>query len=182
MTDPLALRFASTIRATRAGLTDALATRESAQTWLHTHTGRTVTLDEADHAELIRLRQSVRALFAKTVAPHPPSRADANALPPFPEALDTVNRATAPVLRRLRWDETPSELRTPTAVDEMRALRAELADAAVDFFAGPELAQVRVCPAPRCVLYFLKRHPRQEWCSTACGNRARAARHYQAHT
>jgi predicted RNA-binding Zn ribbon-like protein len=29
------------------------------------------------------------------------------------------------------------------------------------------------------VLYFVKTHPRREWCSVACGNRVRAARHYQ---
>ncbi|HVT68684.1 MAG TPA: CGNR zinc finger domain-containing protein, partial [Trebonia sp.] len=39
---------------------------------------------------------------------------------------------------------------------------------------------LRACHAPGCVLYFLKTHPRREWCSVACGNRARAARHYQS--
>src|SRR6266851_2221676 len=38
--------------------------------------------------------------------------------------------------------------------------------------------QLRACHAPGCVLYFVKSHPRREWCSVACGNRARAARHY----
>jgi CGNR zinc finger len=32
--------------------------------------------------------------------------------------------------------------------------------------------------APRCVLISLKNHPRRTWCSTACGTRARQARHY----
>jgi predicted RNA-binding Zn ribbon-like protein len=35
------------------------------------------------------------------------------------------------------------------------------------------------CHAPGCVLYFLKTHPRREWCSVTCGNRVRAARHYE---
>jgi predicted RNA-binding Zn ribbon-like protein len=39
-------------------------------------------------------------------------------------------------------------------------------------------AELRVCGAPRCVLMFVKDHPRREWCSNACGNRARQARHY----
>ena len=38
--------------------------------------------------------------------------------------------------------------------------------------------ELRVCVAPRCVLMFVKDHPRREWCSNACGNRARQARHY----
>ncbi|HEY0690395.1 MAG TPA: CGNR zinc finger domain-containing protein [Kribbella sp.] len=28
----------------------------------------------------------------------------------------------------------------------------------------------------------MKDHPRREWCSTTCGNRARAARHYARRT
>jgi predicted RNA-binding Zn ribbon-like protein len=52
----------------------------------------------------------------------------------------------------------------------------ELAGEAVRFLASdPDL---RACLAPRCVLYFVKDHPRRAWCSTACGNRERAARHY----
>src|SRR6267154_2201100 len=38
--------------------------------------------------------------------------------------------------------------------------------------------KLRACHAPGCILYFVKSHPRREWCSVACGNRARAARHY----
>ncbi|MYS74029.1 hypothetical protein GTY88_26960, partial [Streptomyces sp. SID5926] len=37
--------------------------------------------------------------------------------------------------------------------------------------------RLRACHAPRCVRYFLKEHPRQEWCRPSCGNRARVARH-----
>ncbi|MFI7230667.1 CGNR zinc finger domain-containing protein [Nonomuraea angiospora] len=40
---------------------------------------------------------------------------------------------------------------------------------------------MRACNAPRCVRYFVKSHGRQEWCKPSCGNRARAARHYQRH-
>jgi predicted RNA-binding Zn ribbon-like protein len=55
----------------------------------------------------------------------------------------------------------------------------ELAGEAVRFLAAePDL---RACLAPGCVLYFVKDHPRRAWCSTTCGNRARAARHYARH-
>jgi predicted RNA-binding Zn ribbon-like protein len=47
--------------------------------------------------------------------------------------------------------------------------------------AGENPVGLRACYAPGCVLYFVNSHPRREWCSTACGNRARAARHYQRH-
>jgi predicted RNA-binding Zn ribbon-like protein len=34
---------------------------------------------------------------------------------------------------------------------------------------------------PNCVLFFIKDHPRREWCSPGCGNRARVAHHYDRH-
>ena len=55
----------------------------------------------------------------------------------------------------------------------------ELAAEAVRFFGSDP--QLRACLAPGCVLYFVKDHPRREWCGPACGNRARAARHYRRH-
>ena len=39
--------------------------------------------------------------------------------------------------------------------------------------------ELRVCGAPGCVLMFARDHTRREWCSNACGNRARQARHYR---
>lgn len=53
----------------------------------------------------------------------------------------------------------------------------EMAEAAAPLLRSDGSA-LRACYAPRCVLYFVKDHPRREWCGTACGNRARAARHY----
>ncbi|TXS49898.1 CGNR zinc finger domain-containing protein [Streptomyces sp. t39] len=60
-------------------------------------------------------------------------------------------------------------------------LTAVLARAAIAFLAGPDRSRLRACHAPRCVRYFLKDHPRQEWCKPACGNRARVARHHERH-
>jgi predicted RNA-binding Zn ribbon-like protein len=58
---------------------------------------------------------------------------------------------------------------------------ALLAAHAVDLFTGEQPASLRACHAPGCVLYFVKQHPRREWCSAGCGNRARVARHYRRH-
>lgn len=190
MVDPLALRLANTIRATSRGLTDAFATPASTRDWLVSNAENLgVYLDlegylpsEADRTALVDLRQNVRALFAEYVAPQPPSSADAAVLPAFPDALAAVNRATAPALRLLEWDSHgPHAEHRLLSSSDVDTVMAGLADAAVEFFTGPEAAQIRTCPAPRCVRYFLKSHPRQEWCSVACGNRARAARHYAQH-
>ncbi|MFE3223239.1 CGNR zinc finger domain-containing protein [Nocardia sp. NPDC059228] len=190
MVDPLALRLANTIRATSRGLTDAFGTPESTREWLVANAANVgVYLDleaylptEDERAALVDLRQNVRALFAEYVAPQPPSSADAAVLPAFPDALAAVNRAAAPALRLLAWNDTGphTEHRLLTS-DDLATVMAGLADATIEFFAGTQAAQIRVCPAPRCVRYFLKSHPRQEWCSVACGNRARAARHYAQH-
>jgi predicted RNA-binding Zn ribbon-like protein len=56
---------------------------------------------------------------------------------------------------------------------------ARLAAEAVDLLARP--STLGVCEAPGCVLYFVRDRPRRQWCSAACGNRARVARHYRRH-
>ncbi|WP_373454643.1 CGNR zinc finger domain-containing protein [Rhodococcus sp. 05-340-2] len=35
-----------------------------------------------------------------------------------------------------------------------------------------------LCEAPRCGQLFLQDRPNQQWCCSAWGNRARAARHH----
>jgi predicted RNA-binding Zn ribbon-like protein len=60
-----------------------------------------------------------------------------------------------------------------------RSALACLGHEAIELLTGPTAVNLRACNAPGCVLYFVKSHPRREWCSEACGNRARAARHYQ---
>lgn len=76
----------------------------------------------------------------------------------------------------------PLVSRHPTGGTPRRnALRAALARAATGFLAGRDLAALRACHAPRCVRYFVKEHPRQEWCTPSCGNRARVARHHERH-
>jgi predicted RNA-binding Zn ribbon-like protein len=56
---------------------------------------------------------------------------------------------------------------------------AQVAASVVELLSGSAGDSLRACHAPGCVLYFVKTHPRREWCSVSCGNRARAARHYE---
>ncbi|WP_328498260.1 CGNR zinc finger domain-containing protein [Streptomyces sp. NBC_00414] len=70
---------------------------------------------------------------------------------------------------------------SPEPVGEGADLVAALARAAIAFLASPDRQRLRACHAPRCVRYFLKDHPRQEWCTRSCGNRARVARHHERH-
>ncbi|MFD7612690.1 CGNR zinc finger domain-containing protein [Streptomyces sp. NPDC059828] len=188
----LALELASTIRHDGdGGVTDDLATAQGATRWIqaqtdllpvHLRVGECVA-DEALWGEITELRRAVRALFAKAVSPAPPSAADACQLPSAEQALAHLNAVAAreAVVPRLDWppEGAPVARLLPTDHDPRIRLMAALARAAVDFLSGPQRLQLRACSAPRCVRYFLKSHGRQEWCKPSCGNRARAARHYQ---
>ncbi|WP_200307021.1 CGNR zinc finger domain-containing protein [Streptomyces adelaidensis] len=141
------------------------------------------TADEAALAAVRDLRGAVRALFARAISPSEPSPADAARLLPVPEALARLNGAAAltPTVPVLSWgpDAEPVVRHEPATGED--PLTAALARAALAFLAGPERQRLRACHAPRCVRYFLKEHPRQEWCKPSCGNRARVARHHERH-
>lgn len=181
-----ALELASTIRHDGdGGVADDLATPQSTTDWLRGLDVTGLTVDERLRSEIVELRRAVRALFAQAVSPAPPSRADAHRLMPVDQALDHLNAAAArdAIVPQLEWPpDGPPRLRVRSAEPsaELRLI-AMLARAAIDFLSGPQRERLRACHAPRCVRYFVQSHGRQEWCKPSCGNRARAARHYQRH-
>ncbi|NEE14772.1 hypothetical protein G3M58_50935 [Streptomyces sp. SID7499] len=141
------------------------------------------TADAVQLAAVRELRAAVRALFARAVRPGEPSPADAARLMPPEEAVRHLNEAAArtPTVPVLDWPEDSGPLVHHKAVRTSDDLTAALAHAVIAFLAGPDRDRLRACHAPRCVRYFLKEHPRQEWCKPSCGNRARVARHHQRH-
>ena len=196
MAQHLALALAGTIRHDGdGGVADDLDDVAGLSAWLREqatslrpYAGDLDGLDAADESlrrDVVALRRAVRTLFAEAVRPGPPSRAD-SASPLSPrEAVDRLNRAAAavPVCPVLAWepDDAPTLTWRTDVSDARLRLVAGLARAAVEFLAGPDRERLRACHAPRCVRYFVKEHPRQEWCKPSCGNRARVARHYQRH-
>ncbi|GAA1377924.1 CGNR zinc finger domain-containing protein [Streptomyces beijiangensis] len=187
----LALDLALTIRHDgQGGVADDLDTPEGLTRWVHDHAAGLGIADFTADTEALdavrELRAAVRALFARAVCPGEPSPADARRLLPVDEALARLNAAAAavPTVQRLDWpqDEGPTSYTLAShPAGEQQALTAALARAAVAFLAGPDRTRLRACHAPRCVRYFLKDHPRQEWCKPSCGNRARVARHHERH-
>ncbi|MCF4136729.1 ABATE domain-containing protein [Streptomyces sp. Tue 6430] len=129
------------------------------------------------------LRAAVRALFAHAVRPGAPSPADAARLPSAADALDRLNTAAArlPTVPVLHWSDGADPRVGRRPVPDGDDLEAALAQAVIAFLGGPDRQRLRACHAPRCVRYFLKDHPRQEWCGPSCGNRARVARHHERH-
>ncbi|MFG2518253.1 CGNR zinc finger domain-containing protein [Streptomyces sp. NPDC048527] len=188
----LALDLALTIRHDgHGGVADDLDRPEGLTAWVREHAEAlpdtlTFEADATALAEVREVRAAVRALFAHAVRPGEPSPADAHRLLPVSEAVRRLNAAAAlaPTVPVLTWDDgaTPlvrQEARPPAAAADL--LTAALARAAVGFLAGDDRERLRACHAPRCVRYFLKDHPRQEWCKPSCGNRARVARHHERH-
>lgn len=185
----LALDLALTIRHDgHGGVADDLTDPSGLTAWVHAHpeTVRDAAGYRAGDADLTavrELRAAVRALFARAVRPGEPSPADAARLMPVPDAVDLLNRAAAqtPTVPVLRWPDDAEPVVERRAVRGEDELTATLAQAAIAFLGGPERERLRACHAPRCVRYFIKEHPRQEWCKPACGNRARVARHHERH-
>jgi predicted RNA-binding Zn ribbon-like protein len=177
----LVLSFVATVRHDGdGGVADDLASAQDAATWVASVAGRTA-VDDAMHARLLDLRQAVRSLFARTVAPRPASRADANRLLDLDVAVARVDAAAATLgPPRLTWgDDGPRVVRESASPEAGDRLLASLAVAAMDFLASDDATRLRACQAPRCVRYFLQDDPRQEWCKPSCGNRARVARYYE---
>ncbi|GHE72367.1 hypothetical protein GCM10018785_45700 [Streptomyces longispororuber] len=178
------------------GVADDLDTPEGLTAWVRDHAGllpealagRRYRADDAALSRVRSLRLALRTLCAHAVRPGEPSPADARRLLPLAEAVTRLNEAAArvPVVPVLSWRpgsgpavrDEPAPGAGPAAPDRSAdLLDAALARAALAFVAGPDRERLRACHAPRCVRYFLKEHPRQEWCKPSCGNRARVARH-----
>jgi predicted RNA-binding Zn ribbon-like protein len=183
----LALQLAGTIRHDgHGGVADDLDTLDGFADWLRLNADLlgddVVSADAHTRDQVVELRRAVRSLFARAVRPGPPSSADAQRLLDPAVALGTLNAAAAvPRVPQLDWPEDGKpELRHDLPpVEPATRLVAALARAAIELLAGDTREQLRACPAPRCVRYFVKEHPRQEWCKPSCGNRARVSRYYQ---
>ncbi|MFI2435988.1 CGNR zinc finger domain-containing protein [Streptomyces sp. NPDC018693] len=185
----LALDLALTIRHDgHGGVADDLAAPAGLTIWVRAHQdalpGAAAFQADADDLAAVRhLRAAVRALFAHAVRPAAPSPADAARLLPLPEALSRLNTAAArtPTVPVLTWPDAGDPMLDHRPTTTPPDLTATLAQAMIAFLAGPDRRRLRACHAPRCVRYFLKDHPRQEWCRPSCGNRARVARHHERH-
>lgn len=125
--------------------------------------------------QLRSLREHVRALFASHVA----------GAPALPAALAAINDALirVPTAPLLQWDEKAGPYRAtahPTTQIVDHAL-ATLAAEAADLLTGPDAERLTTCGSNPCNRFLLQ-HGRRHWCSTRCGDRARAARAYTRRT
>ena len=186
--EPVPVLLMNTIWADTAGVHDALTTVSEADAWLDAigerirgmppTPGAGYRCTRADLARLGQLRDALRDLAAE-LTDDPRTIASGRDVA---QALKRVNEASGvapswPQLGR-SLDQADAAVR-PGTRPPLAAVSAVAADA-IRLFADRGTA-LRACQAPGCVLYFVKDHPRREWCSASCGNRARAARHYDRH-
>ncbi|MFE0632773.1 CGNR zinc finger domain-containing protein [Streptomyces sp. NPDC058864] len=189
--EPLPIELMNTLTVEGGRIHDALADDTEAAAWLRAVAGRVqpdtgIQGDQLDD-HLVRpvapslraLRDALRNLAAEvTEDPRPPATA-----PKLDrqDAITTLNALARP-WPQLLWpaDGPPSRVYRSGGTAAQLAVQL-IAHQAVEFFTGPDRNRLRACLAPSCLLFFVKNHARREWCSPACGNRVRVARHYRRH-
>lgn len=169
------LDFADTAAHLAAGQSyDQLASPASATRWLTARDliGPDVRVYEICTQRMRTLRTHVRALFAARVDGTVPPEASLHALN---TALTAV--PTAPLLA---WDEAegPHRVQEHPTDEAVNHVLAALAADAADLLTGPDAGILAACGSAPCDRFLLRTHGRRHWCSTRCGDRARAARAY----
>jgi predicted RNA-binding Zn ribbon-like protein len=169
--EPRPVLLMNTVWANRSQIHDDLTTVSGLRDFLG------VPADQGDLEAFRALRQALRDLAGVLTED---TRAVAQNRD-LEHAVAEVNRA---VRSARQWPQLAvrdgellrdNESEGPLAVQALASIAAE----AVELFTGENRVLLRACYAPGCVLYFVKDHPRREWCSPGCGNRVRAARHYR---
>jgi predicted RNA-binding Zn ribbon-like protein len=163
--DDLALAFANS-----AGTPDRLGTPGALRAWLDEH------VDSGTPSDAVLLRVGdFRALRAALIVAF---RRTAEGSTPPDDAVDALNATSGmvPMWPVLRINGTAQNLEMETSdASETTRILASIARSAIELLGGPDAARLRECPS--CGRFFLASRSRQVWCSSACGNRTRVARH-----
>jgi len=179
--EPLPIELINTEYSTQGRLRDGLSEPDHLAHWLAIHRDKFTTqlsddvlsaTDRRHLTEFRALRQAIRGLVVASVEDQHPAPAD----------VATLNRASRSTSwwPYLVWPPTGHpHLHLATSQEPILAALSEIAQATIRILGGSDNELVRACQAPGCMLFYFRTHPRREWCSAACGNRARVARHYR---
>jgi predicted RNA-binding Zn ribbon-like protein len=153
-----------TVRDVRGNAVDDLCSDEDLAAWLDSQQGRVPPLapGEREVAVWRSLREAISDAFAAVLAGEP--------LPT--DAVEHINACAGPVLPQLReggLEYVPS------------GALAAVAASAIELLGTDTRERLRFCAAPSCGMYYLGHRADQQWCSPACGTRARVARHARRH-
>ena len=128
---------------------------------------------DADHAETIQLREALYRIFTAVAAHAEPASAD----------IEIFNRKlTAAPARTQLVKQEGAYLWRANLKPQLPDLLAPILWTAGDMLAEPRRDRVRLCANEKCVWLFLddSKSGTRRWCDMkACGNRAKAHRHYE---
>ena len=164
--DPLPIDVANTRRRFGATYRDLWRDGADVATWAGHETGRVPPIHPAE-ADLPALRAVRDDVFAVLLA-------TAEAEPAPQEAVDRLNALARahPVV-----DQLGGEAPWTGAAEGVDELIALIVHATIAFAAHADAERLAWCDAPSCGQFFLRGRRDQQWCGTACGTRARVARH-----
>jgi len=128
---------------------------------------------DADHAETIQLREALYRIFTAVAAHAEPASAD----------IEIFNRKlTAAPARTQLVKHDGAYLWRANLKPQLPDLLAPILWTAGDMLAEPRRDRIRLCANEKCVWLFLddSKSGTRRWCDMkACGNRAKAHRHYE---
>ncbi|MEU1089800.1 CGNR zinc finger domain-containing protein [Streptomyces sp. NPDC005576] len=173
--EPLAVEFTSSWRYESGVLVDEVNTPQGLTRWITAYRsrlamsgGERIDIGIADIATALTTRNAVRDLLDSIVDNTPPPEASLGLV---------MRRARAIQEAELAWPASGPHLVWPEGTETMEKVTAQVCASTVRLSSSPRRLLLRRCPAPRCVLFFSALRKGQQWCSPACGNRARVARH-----
>jgi predicted RNA-binding Zn ribbon-like protein len=176
--EPAAIELHNTIYAVAGQACDGLADAASSAAFLSLIAPRLTSREPPagpapNPSQLATLRATVRDALHSIV----------NTTPLTPKTAVALNRY-ASAARSSATVQIAADGSVTDGVDWHGASRIDVLLAAfaadtIELLTGPHREQIKACGAPGCVLLYLRDHPRRQWCSNACGNRARQARHYE---
>ena len=140
--------------------------------WSERHPKRVVEI----FAEAIRLRELIYRIFHAHAAGTKPARTD----------LDALNRELSKTPARVAVAMSAESFgwEVEDAKPSVELILAPVLWSAADLLIAPQRARLRECSNEKCLWLFLddSKNGTRRWCSMqACGNRAKAHRHYLRH-
>ena len=137
--------------------------------WSEKHPKRVADIFSA----AITLREAIYGVFHTLASSANPDEVD----------LDLLNRALrdAPPREAIQWSAEGFGWQIEESKPSVSSILAPVIWSAADLLVGPQLTKLRECSNDRCLWLFLddSKNGTRRWCSMqACGNRAKAHRHY----
>jgi len=154
---------------------DLIPDEQAAHDWLARHelTPPTGSEDVAWRDQLHALREALGGVLRATAEQRAPPREDLRRL--------NAIAARVPGARTLTWhdgvataDWQPAGHPAPVDV-----VLARIAEDGIELAAAEAGERLHKCGAHDCIRMLVRDDPRRVWCSRACGDRMRVARHYQ---